>query len=216
MIGSFKQHESYYLDDGNIVFLVEDILFRVHRFFLLRDSQVFRDMLSIPVPPASSSPEGSSDDNPIVLLQVKSADFALLLGIYYNPTFGHKTITIEEWFSILALADKWQMETLHKFGICTIRRLQCGPVDKVVACQRYDMGKGWAEKACIDICTRLEPLSMADAKKIGLEMCIAIAGVREQLLRSFLLTSGISVQLTHSYDKALISDAVTSLTGIQS
>ena len=80
-----QRHERYYLDDGNIVFLVEGELFRVHRYFFLRDSPIFRDMLSIPVPASSSSPEGTSDDNPIVLDQVESKDFEHLLWMYYNP-----------------------------------------------------------------------------------------------------------------------------------
>jgi BTB/POZ domain len=93
-----KRSEKYYLVDGNVVFLVrllclvaqfpnlilakvDNCLFKVHRYFFIRDSDVFRDMFS--VPPASTE-EGTSDRHPIVLEQVKATDFEHLLWVYYN------------------------------------------------------------------------------------------------------------------------------------
>lgn len=79
---------------------VEETLFRVHRYFFLRESQLFRDMLSLPIPaptePSSSTGaskgkfkafdvEGTSDDNPIHLPQVSTDEFEDFLWVFYNP-----------------------------------------------------------------------------------------------------------------------------------
>jgi hypothetical protein len=65
-------------------FEVELRLFRVHRYFLVRDSVVFRDMLSFP-PGSDTLREGGTDDRPIKLEGVSSESFADLLWMYYNP-----------------------------------------------------------------------------------------------------------------------------------
>ena len=63
---------------------MENDLFRVHRHFFTRESPIFHDMLSIPVPP-DTVVEGGSDDKPIVLEDVKSKDFGSLLWMWYDP-----------------------------------------------------------------------------------------------------------------------------------
>lgn len=67
------------------MFQVENRLFRVHRYFLTRDSPVFSDILSISPPEGSTTPEGTSDANPVILQQVKSIDFERLLDVIYKP-----------------------------------------------------------------------------------------------------------------------------------
>jgi BTB/POZ domain len=65
------------------IFQVENDLFRVHRYFFIRESVVFRDILSIPV--TSDKREGDSDDNPIILEGIRSNDFKSLLWMWYDP-----------------------------------------------------------------------------------------------------------------------------------
>lgn len=93
-------HERFYFDDGNVVFLVrllgslrirqctadpgeqvEETLFNVHRYFLKRESPVFRDMFTFT--PDSDGHEGSSNEHPVVLEGTKSLDFACLLACLY-------------------------------------------------------------------------------------------------------------------------------------
>lgn len=70
---------------------VENVLFCVHRHFLVRDSVVFRDMLSVPTGENDKIPEGLSDDRPIVLHTVKSIDFERLLWMFYNKLSGFQS-----------------------------------------------------------------------------------------------------------------------------
>lgn len=63
---------------------VEDTLFRMHRYFLTRDSAYFRNIL--PSPPSPGDPfKGSSDNNPLVLEDTLKVDFERFLWVFYNP-----------------------------------------------------------------------------------------------------------------------------------
>jgi hypothetical protein len=62
---------------------VEDTLFRIHRYFLTRDSAYFRRQLPHPSP--GDSLKGSSDNNPLVLENTLKVDFERFLWVFYNP-----------------------------------------------------------------------------------------------------------------------------------
>jgi hypothetical protein len=64
---------------------VERTLFRIHRFFFIRDSSWFQDKLPYPQPSGDTG-EGSSDKNPLVLKDVSKIDFERLLWVFYNPS----------------------------------------------------------------------------------------------------------------------------------
>jgi hypothetical protein len=63
---------------------VEDTLFRIHRYFLIRDSAYFRSKLPHPPSPGDSS-KGSSDNNPLDLEDALKVDFERFLWVFYNP-----------------------------------------------------------------------------------------------------------------------------------
>jgi len=61
---------------------VEKTLFRVHRFFLTRDSSYFRDNLKLG---KFIQGPGSSDNDPLILDDILEVDFERLLWVFYNP-----------------------------------------------------------------------------------------------------------------------------------
>lgn len=63
---------------------VEHVQFRVHRYFFERESAVFRNQLTTPASPGATR-QGSTESNAIVLENVRSADFAKFLWVFYNP-----------------------------------------------------------------------------------------------------------------------------------
>ncbi len=69
----------FWFPDGNIILLVEDIAFKVHRGQLVRHSDVFRDMFSLP-PPASETIDGI----PWVQLHDDPSDMLHLLRALYD------------------------------------------------------------------------------------------------------------------------------------
>jgi hypothetical protein len=115
--------DSYYFQDGNVVMLVANVLFRVgknapvqritsnksqvHTSLLSRESEVFKDMFATPARLASSmsldapdglprkrGKEGSCDENPIVIPQLQPYQFRnFLLVIYGRYVIVHLTTT---------------------------------------------------------------------------------------------------------------------------
>lgn len=63
---------------------VEDTLFRIHRYFLTRDSAYFRSQLPHPPSPGDTF-KGSSDNNPLILENTLKVDFERFLWVFYNP-----------------------------------------------------------------------------------------------------------------------------------
>ncbi|KIM74907.1 hypothetical protein PILCRDRAFT_25199, partial [Piloderma croceum F 1598] len=176
-------HAEYYFEDGNIIFLVENDLFRVHRHFFVRESVVFRDMLSIPSG-SKTATEGLSDDKPILLQNVKSIDFERMMWMFYNKrccrSYTDHTASGEKWSSIISLAHMWQFETMSYVAFKAYLALpDVGPVDKIAMRQKYDFPREVLLKVFVEICTRDAPLSVEEGQKIGLETLALIAQTRD-------------------------------------
>jgi len=192
-----KHHPQYYLEDGNITFLVENDLFRVHRYFFVRESVVFRDMLSSPSEPQTGV-EGLSDDKPIVLPDVTSTDFASMLWMFYNDRYADYTASPETWFSIMALAHRWQFETMLERAFDEYAALPgVSSVDKIAIGQKYEFPRKVLLNWYKDICTRFHPLSVEEGEKVGLQTLARIALTREELKSrpDILLTSIVTNNL---------------------
>jgi hypothetical protein len=103
----------YYLDDGNIIFLVscyivprqwkmipsilqvDGILFKVHRYFFLRPLSIFSRVIPyIPSLGLRGGDSGLSDEKPITLLHVKGDEFAHFLWMLYNPCVSPLLFTL--------------------------------------------------------------------------------------------------------------------------
>lgn len=61
---------------------VEDCYFKVHTYFLQRDSEVFRTMFACP--PGDAEPEGRTKETAIVLPGVTKFEMASLLRFFYH------------------------------------------------------------------------------------------------------------------------------------
>lgn len=102
-------HPRFYFPDGNLVLLVGSTLYCIHKYFFHRDSPTFKDMFTLPQGDADhldATPEGTSDDNPIVLHDQIQNDFECFLKLLYPMTFQEKHDQYF-WLSCLRFADKW-------------------------------------------------------------------------------------------------------------
>ncbi|TFY76159.1 hypothetical protein EWM64_g7854 [Hericium alpestre] len=93
---------------------VEDRLFRIHRFFLQKESPVFRDMLSLPQPPGDDSTvirelEGRSDSRPIHIPDVTILEFRTLLEMLYKPPCIYPKFSQEQWLMLMSVAHRFQV-----------------------------------------------------------------------------------------------------------
>jgi hypothetical protein len=66
---------------------VDGQTYKIHRYFLTRESQFFSDLFSLPQPGDSASVEGS-DNNPIKVPETPTNEFENLLRFFY---FGYGT-----------------------------------------------------------------------------------------------------------------------------
>ena len=68
---------------------VEDTLFTIHTYFLVAHSPVFKDMLQVA---QANEGEGSTEDNPIILKDIRARDFDMLVRVPYTPYFEHRLL----------------------------------------------------------------------------------------------------------------------------
>jgi hypothetical protein len=113
----------YYKDEsqgGFCIFQVENRLFRVHRFFLMREPSALEDMLRFPE--KSFNNHGSSDDNPIVLSDTAEQFRDLLWALYARPSDLQKLSDHGDIGKLLNIS-----EMAHKYFIGSFRTwsVQC-------------------------------------------------------------------------------------------
>lgn len=77
-----QRHDQLWFDDGNIVLLVDNVAFKVHRSLLSRHSTVFKDLFELSQP--STSIDEQMDGIPLVKLHDSPHELADLLDVIYN------------------------------------------------------------------------------------------------------------------------------------
>ncbi|KAF9262674.1 hypothetical protein L218DRAFT_867238 [Marasmius fiardii PR-910] len=176
-----SKHPRFFFPDGNVIFLVENILYKVHRYFFQRDSGIFDAMFSLPPPQDGKRPEGEDESNPIVLLGVESNDFDRLLTLFYPYDFAEPELrTIEEWISILDLSTRWDFTSLRELSITRVFQVLDDPSDRIVLGIRYDV-TDWLVSAYTELCERKEPLTLEEGRKVGVDIAVTIAQVRHKI-----------------------------------
>ncbi|KAI0944070.1 hypothetical protein AcV7_001990 [Taiwanofungus camphoratus] len=179
VVEKIKHHPKYYLNGGDIHFLVENILFRVHRYFFERESAWFREKLAVPAP-AGQSPKGLTDTNAYPLEDVTADDFARFLWVFYNPKYSVYDATVDDWTAILKLAYDWRFGEVKKLCCRELEKFKIPPVRKIELYQTYDLDKKLLIPSYIALCMRTEPLSIKEGRQLGLETALLLATAREQ------------------------------------
>ncbi|THV06653.1 hypothetical protein K435DRAFT_644623 [Dendrothele bispora CBS 962.96] len=174
-----RRHPRFYFQDGNVVFLVEYTVYRIHRYFFQRDSSIFEAMFSLPVP-AGERPEGESEDNPIYLHGIATQDFDRMLSILYPLNFlEYEMKSVEEWTSVLDLASRWEFSSLHELAVNNLYPITT-TADKIYLGHVYEVTE-WLVPAYTELCTRPDPLTLEEGRKLGVDIVTAIGQVRHQI-----------------------------------
>ncbi|KAI0729373.1 hypothetical protein C8Q72DRAFT_778202 [Fomitopsis betulina] len=182
-----KRHTRFYFADGNIIFLVDGVLYNIHRYFLQRDSLVFRDLVSLPETGCS---EGSTDQSPICLEGTRSIDMERFLSILYPPRIGHFDLRqTDEWKSVLELAHKWQFDSVCELAADKLSHV-ASLVDQVVLGRRYRLGKLLLD-ARVRLCEREAPISLEEGRRLGLDECIVIGEIRQKARANLFATAAL-------------------------
>lgn len=172
-----KRHPKFYFDNTLLVLQVEDTLFNVHKYQLLK-SKVFADMFEA----AQADPdEGSSPENPIIIEEVLASEFECLLTVLYATHFSTNQPAPEASLIIPAfrLANKWAFEDIRNYLI-PLAEKEMSDVDKIVFGREFDIGS-WLGPAHTNLCLRNEPITEAEAAKLGTNSLAFISRVREEL-----------------------------------
>jgi len=183
-------------------------MFRVHRFFLERESAYFRLRLG-PSKIAGQFPPGSSEDHPLVLEDATSDAFACFLWVFYNPKYSLYDATPEQWSSILDLAQKWGFKDVERLCIRELEKLCLSPVDRIHIYQRFNLDDTLLLDSYESLTTRVEPIMMEEGVKLGLRTSLQIARAREMSRGPDTgggLRSPSAIQLTPSDLRSLLSD----------
>ncbi|KAF7289297.1 BTB domain-containing protein [Mycena indigotica] len=176
------EHPRFYFRDGNVIFKVEDTLYRVHRYFFDRDSVIFSSMFTLP-PGAGQRPEGETPESPILLEGVKKLDFDRFLTILYPSNFlTRDTHSAIEWTSVLSLATRWDFVSLRTLAITKLAALtsSISPAERIAIARAYDIQE-WLAPAFFTLCTRAEALTLAEGRCLGLDDSIRVGQVRQAI-----------------------------------
>ncbi|KAK7692001.1 hypothetical protein QCA50_005406 [Cerrena zonata] len=105
-------------------------------------------------------------------------------------TYGvHKAQTLEEWTSTLDLATRWEFTSVRALAIRSIQTLTVPPADCIALCHKYDIADSWTTAAYVALCERIDPLTITEANKLGMEAVVHVVQIRERLRAGNSLTS---------------------------
>ncbi|KAI0292795.1 hypothetical protein BC826DRAFT_1105389 [Russula brevipes] len=203
-----RRHRSYFIHEADVTIRVEDYMFRVHRFFLERESAYFRLRLG-PSKIPGQFPPGSSEDHPLVLEEATSDAFACFLWVFYNPKYSLYDATPEQWSLILDLAKKWGFKDVERLCIRELEKLSLSPVDRIHIYQRFDLDDTLLLDSYESLTTRDEPIEVEEGVKLGLRTSLQIARAREMSRGPDTgggLRSPSAIQLTPSDLRSLLSE----------
>ena len=93
------RHHQYYIPGGDLYIQVQNVLFRMHSYFLIRESDEFRKLL---LENSQQSYNGLSPSYPLFLPDTDPETLANILWVFYNPK-----LSIDKWNSILKFATRW-------------------------------------------------------------------------------------------------------------
>ncbi|KAL6305078.1 hypothetical protein BKA93DRAFT_817047 [Sparassis latifolia] len=178
VIEKVKRHQKYFIQGGDIHFLVETTLFRVHRYFFEQDSAWFRKNLAVPAP-AGQSPRGSTETNPFPLDDIRSDDFERFLWVFYNPKYSIYDAHLDDWKAIVRLAYDWHFVEVKKLCEREFEKFVIAPLDKIELYQTYELDKKLLIPSYVEICVRPQPLSLKEGRQIGLDTSLLLATARE-------------------------------------
>jgi len=176
----YRRHREYYIDGGDIVFLVENVLFRVHSYFFERESPVFRKQLA---GHGTRERPGGSDADPCVLDGVNVDDFTRFLWVFYNPIYSIYDAPTDDWAAILGLAHHWQFSQVKALAVREMEKQIIPPLNKITIYHRYDVNRELLFQSYMDLCLREEPLTYGEAEDLGLETWLMISTARESIRR---------------------------------
>ena len=94
-----------------------------------------------------------------------------------HSAFGvYTACTVEDWSSILLLADRWNFESIKALAILKLAPI-ASPIDKIVLGRRHGVND-WLKSAYTAVCLQEAPLNLQEGRRLGVDDVIRINAVR--------------------------------------
>lgn len=99
--------------------------------------------------------------------------------------------TAAQWLSVLRLSHMWAFDDIRKTAIEELDRFAIDPVTKLEIAQKYEL-KAWKEAALLELVMREKPVSIGEARFLGLESTVKVAEIRDVIIKEYLRYTGAS------------------------
>ncbi|KZP28405.1 hypothetical protein FIBSPDRAFT_995192 [Athelia psychrophila] len=168
-------HPNHYIKDGDVTFVVEKTLYRVHACFFARHSPVFAEVLK------SEDSTAISQDSYIQLAGVSIEEFEEFLSVIYPTDLGVTPDRKEnEWRNLLSFASAFSFKSLTITALAGLdKHLQ--PVEKILLGDQLSIPE-LTHQGVRALCTRKPFLSPDEGRALGLESVLCVARLREETL----------------------------------
>ncbi|KAH9000721.1 hypothetical protein EDB86DRAFT_2827996 [Lactarius hatsudake] len=180
--------DPFYFDDSQ----VEQQLFKVHRYFLVRESEFFQG------DPARV--EGVDDEHPICILDTTIAELKSLLRFFYFGMHDDYKARAPDWIATLTISTRLIFPKVRERAIneLTYCLEEIDPFDLVGLAVKYDVEK-WLKPAYRRIMTRINLITHAEAEKVPFLVAVMLMRSRERYWKT-----------SYAHTTSLISDIVDS------
>jgi len=175
----------FYFNDSQVVLKVEQNIYKIHRHFLVRESEFFQDLFSLPQGD-SASVEGVDDENPICVPDTPTKEFENLLRFFYFGMHDDYRPAVDDWIAMLSISTRLTFPRVRERAIkeLTSRLEEIDPFDLIGLAIKYDLQQ-WLKPAYRRIVTRSNLISHAEAEKIPFPMAVMLMRSREQHWKSY-------------------------------
>ncbi|KAH9996245.1 hypothetical protein BJV77DRAFT_960655 [Russula vinacea] len=186
LLGVLVQQEinrPFHFADSQVVLQVEEQTYKIHRYFLTRESHFFKDLFSLPQTGDSESVEGS-DNNPIKVPGTPTNEFENLLRFFYFGMHDDYVPSLTDWIALLSISTRLIFDKVRARAIkeITARLDQVDPFELIGLAVKYDVEE-WLKPAYRRIVTRNNLITHQEALKVPFSMAVMLMRAREQYWR---------------------------------
>ncbi|KAI1792699.1 hypothetical protein LXA43DRAFT_1004628 [Ganoderma leucocontextum] len=173
------RHSTFYMEDELVILRVENTLFRIHRYFLERDSTYFKDFFQRELVHGA----GKTDRAAIILPDVSKREFECLLHFLYHGASSPQYDSILNLVLLLSTASHLSFPAARTHAIAALDAASppLDPVERVFLAEKYGIPT-WRRPAYVELCGRAHPLEDAEAEVLGLQTTARLARAREAVL----------------------------------
>ncbi|KAF9525017.1 hypothetical protein CPB83DRAFT_571931 [Crepidotus variabilis] len=197
-------HPEYYLVGGDLYFLFDITILRVHSYFFRRDSEKFAELLEAPI--KTGEFKVGTKENPLELKDVTLDEFESFLWVFYNRKYSdYSEGTAENYVAILKISEEYGFPNVKAFAIDALEARSDIMLSQRIALYRhYRVGKKYILPLFLQAIMREEVdwISDEEIEEVGPQAFNYLLRARERLLR---ITKGGTSDWTEKNAKKALS-----------